>query len=156
METDRLVIRKFKKSDVDNLYKLLSDEDSMRYIEPPYSRERAVSFLDTAGLCDPPLILAVEDRQGNFVGYVIYHPYEKDSYEIGWILQKEHWHKGYAKELTKALIEDAKKKTKFLILECHPQQAATKRIALQNHFLYMGQEEGCDVYRLQLNGNVIL
>ena len=48
METDRLVIRKFKKSDVDNLYKLLSDEDNMRYIEPPYSRERTVSFLDAA------------------------------------------------------------------------------------------------------------
>lgn len=151
MKTDRLVIRKFKKSDVDNLYKLLSDEDIMRYMEPPYSRERVISFLDTAGLCDPPLILAVEDFQNNFVGYVIYHPYEKDAYEIGWVLQKEHWHKGYAKELTKALMEDAKKRTKFLILECHPEQTATRKIALQNHFLYMGQEDGCDVYRLQLH-----
>lgn len=151
MKTDRLVIRKFKKSDVDNLYQLLSDEDIMRYMEPPYSRERVISFLDAVGLCDPPLILAVEDFQNNFVGYVIYHPYEKDSYEIGWVLQKEHWHKGYAKELTKALIEDAKQKTKFLILECHPQQTATKKIALKNHFLYMGQEDGCDIYRLQLH-----
>ncbi len=151
MKTDRLVIRKFKKSDVDNLYKLLSDEDIMRYMEPPYSKERVVSFLDAAGLCDPPLILAVEDLQGDFVGYVIYHPYEKDSYEIGWVLQKVHWHKGYAKELTKALIEDAKQKTKFLILECHPQQTATQKIALQNHFLYMEQEDGCNIYRLQLN-----
>ena len=151
MKTDRLVIRKFKKSDVDNLYQLLSDEDIMRYMEPPYSRERVISFLDAVGLCDPPLILAVEDFQNNFVGYVIYHPYEKDSYEIGWVLQKEHWHKGYAKELTKALIEDAKQKTKFLILECHPQQTATKKTALENHFLYMGQEDGCDIYRLQLH-----
>lgn len=151
MKTERLVIRKFKKSDVDNLYKLLSDEDIMRYMEPPYSRERVISFLDAAGLCDPPLILAVEDFQNNFVGYVIYHPYEKDSYEIGWVLQKEHWHKGYAKELTKALMEDAKQKTKFLILECHPQQTATQKIALQNHFLYRGQEDGCDIYRLQLH-----
>lgn len=76
MKTDRLVIRKFKKSDVDNLYQLLSDEDIMRYMEPPYSRERVISFLDAVGLCDPPLILAVEDFQNNFVGYVIYHPYE--------------------------------------------------------------------------------
>ena len=44
MKTDRLVIRKFKKSDVDNLYQLLSGEDIMRYMEPPYSRERVFPF----------------------------------------------------------------------------------------------------------------
>ena len=151
MKTDRLAIRKFQRSDIDDLYRLLSNEDVMRYLEPPYSREQVVSFLDIAGLSDPPLIFAVDDLGGNFVGYVIYHAFDENSYEIGWLLQKDQWNKGYAQELTKALIEDAKGKTKALVLECDPAQAVTRRIALQNHFVYVGCENGCDVYHLQLN-----
>lgn len=147
IQTERLTIRRFKETDMENLFRLLSDPEVMRYIEPPYTREQTLSFLNSVALCQEPLILAVDDLCNNFVGYVIFHPYDEKSYEIGWLLCKEHWHKGYARELTKALIEAGEKLQKDLVIECHPEQAATKKIALDNGFVYVGKESGCNLYR---------
>ena len=150
METERLRIRRFQKGDANALYRLLSDEAVMRFLEPPFSWEQTVRFLNTYALVDSPAILAVEDRSSQFVGYVIYHPYEMDAYEIGWVLCREDWHKGYAQELTRALIEDARTKTRNLILECVPEQIATRVIAQRNGFVWEGNRDGCDIYRLRL------
>lgn len=150
MQTKRLVVRRFRQSDLDELCNFLADEEVMRFIEPPYSAEKAASFLKRAGLCAEPLIFAVEDKWDRFVGYVIYHPYDGNSYEIGWVLRREEWHKGYAQELTEALIADAKEKTDYLVIECSPGQEATKKIARNNGFDYAGETEGCEVYRCRL------
>lgn len=119
----------------------------MRYIEPPYTREQTISFLHSVALRQAPLIWAVDDLCDKFVGYVVFHPYDDSSYEIGWLLRKEHWHKGYATELTRALIEAGEKLQKDLVIECHPEQAATQKIALRNGFAYVGKESGCNLYR---------
>lgn len=152
MQTNRLTVRRFRREDAGSLFLLLSDREVMRYIEPPYSMEQTVSFLERAGLCDPPLIFAVDGPEGSLAGYAIYHPYGADAYEIGWLLHKSQWGKGYARELTQGLIRFAKGKTRYLVLECHPEQAATRHIALSCGFSYRGREDGCDVYRLDLEG----
>ncbi len=121
----------------------------MRYLEPPFDRERSDAFLRDAGLCDPPLVYAVEDGDG-FAGYVIFHPYDENSYEIGWVLSKTCWHRGYAFELTEALIDHARGKTRRLIIECSPHQRATAKIAGRCGFEYAGFSDGCDVYKLNL------
>lgn len=149
MESSRLVIRHFKENDLDNLYKLLSDEDVMRYLESPFSKGKTADFLREAGLCEEPLIYAVDDRNGCFIGYVIYHKYEEGSYEIGWVLYKEEWNKGYAQELTQMLIQDARDKSRNLVIECLPEQEISKRVALANGFVYSGNIDGCDVYLLR-------
>lgn len=151
MTTERLVVRNFSESDLDELHRLLSDEDVMQFIEPPFTREQSAAFLRTAALCNPPLILAAETKGGRFIGYVIYHPYSRNTYEIGWILLKEHQGKGYADELTKALEDDAKDKAKYLIIECASEQAATKHIALKNGFAYFASDDGRDLYRKELS-----
>ena len=84
MKTRQLTVRPFREDDLEALFQLLSDPEVMRYLEPPFSREQTADFLHSAGICDPPLIYAVEDAAGEFVGYVIYHPYGRDCYEIGW------------------------------------------------------------------------
>ena len=149
MESSRLVIRHFKENDLDNLYKLLSDKDVMRYLESPFSKGKTADFLREAGLCEESLIYAVDDRNGCFIGYVIYHKYEEGSYEIGWVLYKEEWNKGYAQELTQMLIQDARDKSRNLVIECLPEQEISKRVALANGFVYSGNIDGCDVYLLR-------
>ena len=47
---DTLNIRHFKIDDLQALYELLSDEEVMRYIEPPYSFPQTETFLQSAGL----------------------------------------------------------------------------------------------------------
>lgn len=148
---DRLRIRRFKIDDLQALYELLSDEEVMRYIEPPYSFPQTEAFLHSAGLALSPLIYAVETANRDFVGYVIYHDYDEESKEIGWVLRRAFWGRGYAGKLTKQLIEKAYAEGKSAVLECSPAQAVTKHIAEKFGFSYSKQRDGCEVYQLDRN-----
>ena len=93
MKKDDIIIRKFQLSDLNELYNVLSDPEVMRYIEPPYSLAQTEKFLITAGLCETPLIFAAE-KDRRLIGYVIFHEYDEDSYELGWVLAKKYWGNG--------------------------------------------------------------
>ena len=56
-----LSIRRMNEGDADALYGVLSDPEIMKYLEPPYSREATVQFLHDAGMCERPLVWAVDD-----------------------------------------------------------------------------------------------
>ena len=43
---------------------------------------------------------------------------DNDSFELGWILNKRYWGKGYANELTKIFIKRSSEIGKNLIIEC--------------------------------------
>lgn len=45
LETERLIIRDFKLSDIDDLYEIFSNEEVMEYIEPVYDRNKTLNFL---------------------------------------------------------------------------------------------------------------
>ena len=149
MQQQEIIIRQFQPSDLDELYKILSDSEVMRYIEPPYSMEQTEKFLTLAGLCEPPLVLAAE-KEGQLIGYVIFHPYDEDSYELGWVLAKQCWGKGYASIITKNMIAQAAEMKKDLVIECVPEQEKTKHLALSNGFTYTGHFDHLDVFRLKL------
>ena len=148
MASHELRIRKMTFADLDDLYALLSDVEVMRFIEPPFSKEKTVQFLMDAGLPDIPLVYAVEDS-GSFIGYVIFHDYDEENMEIGWILKRDVWGKGYASILTKMLIDESRKLRKGAIIECDPRQAVTEHIAKKHGFKFSGKRDGCDVYKLE-------
>ncbi len=154
MDTERLHIRRFREDDLHALHALLSDADVMKYLEAPYTKEMTERFLFCCGISASPLIYAVEDRKKTIVGYVIYHPYDQDSYEIGWVLHKNQWGKGYASELTQRLIEDARGRTSKLIIECAPAQETTKRIAHRYHFTPAETTDDLELYVLFLKSGV--
>lgn len=148
----KMHIRCFEEKDLLPLFELLSDEEVMRYIEPPYTMEQTKAFLEKAGLSDPPLIYAAEDENGIFAGYVIYHDYEEGSIEIGWILKRAFWGKGCAAALTKQLIGWAATERKSVVIECAPGQQVTTHIAEKFGFTYAGRRDGLDVYTLERPG----
>ena len=141
-----LTIRKMTGADLEPLAGLLSDPRVMRYLEPPYPAEKALRFLQSAGLAEPPLIYAVE-RDGEFIGYVIWHDYDEDSMEIGWVLKPECWGQGYASSLTEQMIKRTQLLGKGLVIECLPKQEASRRIAQRFGFAYDGIADGLAVYR---------
>lgn len=145
-----LKIRRMSESDIEPLYSLLSDPAVMKYIEPPYTLKAAQAFLTSAGMCEPPLIYAVDDASGAFIGYIIYHKYDETSMELGWVLAQSEWGKGYASSLTQMLIENTRLIGMDAVIECVPEQAATKSIAKKHGFVYCGMDGGCEVYRLHL------
>ena len=142
-----ITIRRMQSSDADALYRLLSDPMVMRYLEPPYDRAQTEAFLRRAGLAEPPLIYAVQEDE-QFIGYVIYHDYDEESVEIGWVLFPKYWGRGYASELTDRLISWARKVRKGIVIECVPEQTATVHLAIQKGFRADGIVDGLAVYRL--------
>ena len=142
-----ITIRKMRPGDADALYRLLSDPEVMRYLEPPFDRAQAEDFLRRAGLAEPPLVYAAEEN-GIFIGYVIYHAYDAESVEIGWVLLPDYWGCGYASALTDRLIDRAQQEQKSVVIECAPAQEATRRIAIKKGFRDCGICDGLAVYRL--------
>lgn len=152
--TKRCILRRMSLEDAEDLYSALSDSEVMKYIEPPFDMAGTLEFIKSAGLCEPPLVLAVEWREtGRVIGHAVFHPYSESFYEIGWILHRDYWGKGIASELTSALTARAAElKAAGCVIECDPRQAASGRIAIKNGFTYDGQSGGLDIYRLTLPG----
>ena len=96
---------------------------------------------------EPAASVSAEEN-GAFLGYVIYHAYDAESVEIGWVLFPESWGRGYASALTDLLIGRARREQKDVVLECVPAQEATKRIAVKKGFHDCGISDGLAVYRL--------
>ncbi|MBP5250219.1 MAG: GNAT family N-acetyltransferase [Lachnospiraceae bacterium] len=143
-------IREFKTGDIQDLFETLSDPEVMTYIEDPYTYEQTQELLDDVMASGNPSIHAAEDDNGNYIGYVIFHEYEDDSYELGWILKRAEWGKGYASRLTEMMIDKARELGVNAVIECDPEQEVTKHIAEKHGFVFEEIFDGCEVYRLKL------
>jgi predicted acetyltransferase/RimJ/RimL family protein N-acetyltransferase len=114
LETKRLIIHTPALIDFDNLYALQSDAEIMKYIgqgvrtqsEVMTGLEKAIAHQDKYGFS---LGSVFEKESGAFVGRagLIYLGYDdtQPDIEVGYALTKETWNKGYATELSKALID---------------------------------------------------
>ena len=146
-ENARLRLRTMRRGDLDELYALISDAEVMRWLEPPFTREQTERFLEQAGLSEPPLIYAAESAAGEFLGYAIYHDYDERSRELGWVLKRSAWHKGYADEMTDLLTALARREGKDAVIECVPEQTASAHIAHVHGFSFEARADGLDIYR---------
>jgi len=114
IETERLILRDWKKSDKKLFRKLNSDESVMKYFPKILSKEETDDFYNAIqeelenykyGL------YAVELKENKeFIGFIGFHKavFASDftpCIEIGWRLNKDAWSKGYATEGAKACIE---------------------------------------------------
>ena len=89
-------------------------------------------------------------NNNKLIGHVIFHGYDSKRYEIGWIISEEYWNQGIANEITKSLINFARKKLiHSLIIECDPRQNKTIKLALRNGFKLIS-DKGLNVYELIL------
>lgn len=147
LDTEHLTVRRYRESDAPALHALLSDPEVMRCLEPPYSRDQTERFLRQAGLCDPPLVYAVtRKRDGALIGQLIWHPWDENAMELGWLLRRDQWGKGFAGELTEAALTLTRRD---VVLECCPEQRATRHIARRYGFVLADERDGLLVYRRQ-------
>ena len=142
-----MTIRRMTAEDLEPLYMLLSDPEVMKSLEQPFTLKQTASFLKTQGLISIPRILAVDDKNQSFMGYVIYHDYDNESKEIGWVIKKEMWGQGIAGILTKQLVAMAQSEGKDVVIECVPEQMTTRAIAEKHGFQKAGESDGLDIYR---------
>lgn len=106
IETTHLIVRDFLQSDSFDVFYYLKDERVMQYIEPVFNQEQANEFVHVYGCVKKMVYALIEKETNQLIGHIIFHPYDSlDEYEIGWIIKRSSWGKGYATEISKALIE---------------------------------------------------
>lgn len=118
LETERLVLRQFTVDDVENLFELDSDPEVMRYLSGGPATPRG----DIANKNLPTFLryyertpghgfwAAIERSSGEFAGWFHLRPQSSDPTdrpELGYRLRKSSWNRGYATELSRALIDHA-------------------------------------------------
>ncbi len=107
IETNRMVIRDFHVNDVNDMYDILGDDETMRNCEPAYTMEKTTEFLQKFCIDQKGAVAAVEEETNKVIGYILFHKFEEDMYEMGWIFNREFWGQGYAFEACKAMIDYA-------------------------------------------------
>ena len=149
--TDRLHLRSFEMSDAKSALSWLGDAEAMRYIEPVFDAARAEDFIRTCGHLVWCLCLR---ESGLPIGHVIWHPYmgQPACWELGWILAPTHWGRGYAKEISLALIERAREEgIREIVLEAVPENADSIAVirALGAQYSHT-DEDGLAVWNIKL------
>mgnify|MGYP000927947381 CR=1 FL=1 len=81
----------------------------MRFVEPLFDLGKTRDFIMTYGMTAEPKVYAlVEISTGSLVGHVIFHRFDDDSvFELGWVLRRSSWGRGYALEISRALTQYA-------------------------------------------------
>ena len=106
-ETERLILRRYKKEDIQDLFEYLSDKEVVRY-EPykPQTFEETQKSLEWRISTDE--MIAVELKKSHkMIGNVYMGKREFEALEIGYVFNRNYWGYGYAAESCKALIERA-------------------------------------------------
>ena len=109
LETERLRLRAFRNSDLDPYAALCADPEVMRYLGTGVTLSRPDAWRSMAGILGHWRLLgygmfALEEKAtGAFVGRAGFlDPPGWPDFEIGWVLAREHWGKGYAVEAARA------------------------------------------------------
>lgn len=133
VETDRLILRKPRKSDAKALLEAYSDPEVMRYIGMGETRD----LEQTRAWVDRALQRWKADGFGHYVierkedgrvlgraGFLVWNPDtwetgtlaelgEQSVVELGWLLAQEHWGNGYAVEAATALRDHGFRELRF-------------------------------------------
>ena len=112
-ETEHFLVRQWSLSDVDDLFKIMSDSRVHIYTsDTPWSKERTESYINfmlekncrTLDIFHGACVL----RQTNeLIGLTGLNPYLAQQPELEWQLGVSFWGKGFATEIGKAVIENA-------------------------------------------------
>ncbi len=141
METERLVLREWRSADLDAFAAINGDPQVRRYMYPP----RALTPLESAGeigaLTDHWERIgfghwAVEERAtGELIGRIGAKrhpdwPLDPENSEIGWLLRRSAWGRGYATEGARAVVQFLRERIgqQEIISIAHPANAASHRV----------------------------
>lgn len=105
IETERLIIRDFVQDDANDLYEIMSDDETMENLEPAYTFEQTVKFLSEFCVEKKGAVAVVYKENGKVIGYILFNKISDRVYEMGWIFNKSYWRKGYAYESCKAVLD---------------------------------------------------
>lgn len=132
IETERLLIRKFKLNDLQAVYEYTSDIKVMKYIpEGVFTKDAAKEFI-TQNMGEKAEKYAVILKEDNIlIGHIFFGKYFGDhTYEIGWVFNPKFYNQGYASEAAKAMLAYGFEKMKLhrIIATCQPENTPSYRV----------------------------
>jgi RimJ/RimL family protein N-acetyltransferase len=138
LETERLVLRMLRESDMDSYAEMCGDAEAMRYIGDghpltrPMAWRRMAMMIGHWSLRGYGIWGAEERASGNLVGQVgFWNPEGWPGFEVGWSLRRCFWGRGYATEGARAALEFAftQMGQPEVISLIHPDNIASIRVA---------------------------
>lgn len=169
LETERLILRKFTEDDLEALYYIHSDEEVNRFL--PWftlrNMEDARAFYEERFMSryreERAYNYAVCMKENDYpVGYV--NVSMDDSYDFGYGLRREFWHRGIITEAGKAVIEQLMRDGIPYITATHdvnnPRSGRVmKRLGMKYRYSYQEQWQPKNIqvifrmYQLNFDGN---
>lgn len=148
LETARLIIREMVRADFDDLSSILQDEETMKAYEGAFSDEEVLAWLENnfdrykkEGF---GLMAVVEKKSNRMIGQcgLTFQNYNSVLVpEIGYLLNREYWHQGYAIEAARSIKEYA-----FNVLGLdevfsiiRDTNEASKKLAIRNGMVKVGE-----------------
>lgn len=114
LETQRLYLREMNQADYEALSKILQDEETMYAYNGAFSDEETQEWLDRQisryqkyGFGLWAVVLKETDEMIGQCGITMQPWNDREVLEIGYLLRRDYWHKGYAIEAAKACREYA-------------------------------------------------
>jgi RimJ/RimL family protein N-acetyltransferase len=151
IQTNRLLMRRWRDADREPFAALNADEETMRYFPATMDRQASDAFIDRIekrfdeqgyGLWAMELAAT-----GEFIGFTGLNPKPANipgaaGVEIGWRLARHAWHHGYATEAAQAALDVAFSRLglpeicSFTSVVNEPSQAVMRRIGLTESFRF--------------------
>jgi RimJ/RimL family protein N-acetyltransferase len=162
LRTQRLLLRGWRDADVDEIARICSDPETMRYMLPSRPLTRAEAALDVENLREHWRVhgfgnWAVEELEsGRLIGRagVKRHsdwPLDPLNTEVGWLLDRAVWGRGLASEGARAAVNfcfEALGRPEVISIT-HPDNAASRRVMEKAGLSFAGErrweEKGLDV-----------
>ncbi len=128
-ETERLILRRYKKEDLHDLFEYLSDKKVVEF-EPykPMSLDEAEENLKWRIGTDEMIALELKNSH-KMIGNIYMGKREFEALEIGYVLNRDYWGNGYAAEGCKALIQQAfSNGIHRIYAECDPENISSWKL----------------------------
>lgn len=152
IETERLILRKLHEADVDDLFQMTSDPEVVNQtavLEVHTHISQTIQLLQSmlsgynayAGQ-DWSVVAIVEKQSNKMIGYVGFFD-QKPSFlraELGYIIHRAYWNKGYATEACRALLDFGFKRIGLNRIEAtaFPENIASTRVLEKVGMQYEG------------------
>ena len=146
IQTPRLLLRRLKKNDAEEIFGLRSDAQTMRYIgkDLAVSLSDAVQFIGNINeslITNNGILWAIESKEfpGKLIGYIGHWRLIKEHYraEVGYMLYRDYWRKGIMKEALAEVVDYGFNEMKLHSIEAriNPQNLASAGLLESNGFV---------------------
>ncbi len=125
IETDRLILRRYKESDIDAIYEIITDERLSKYIKfPKLSKQEELEcirqWISEADESKYEKWVIELKKDGTVVGNIdVNTVVKKHNYcNVGYTIRYDYWGNGYASEALEAVSNHLLENSGYYLVEC--------------------------------------